>query len=195
MDPFNAIKSLNTAQGDYTFWSLQALENGGHTELAQLPFAIRILLESVLRQVDGHVITEADVVALAAWKPKDVAPPNIPFLPARVIMQDFTGVPAVVDLAAMRSALARMGGDPSMINPRVPVDLVIDHSVQVDFFASAEALQRNAEIEFQRGDSHRDANGEYKEPRRDIAQADAAVFFRFRLPAHPRQSPGLWAAL
>lgn len=150
MDPFNAIKSLNTAQGDNTFWSLQALENGGHTELAQLPFAIRILLESVLRQVDGHAITEADVVALAAWKPKDVAPPNIPFLPARVIMQDFTGVPAVVDLAAMRSALARMGGDPSMINPRVPVDLVIDHSVQVDFFASAEALQRNAEIEFQR---------------------------------------------
>jgi aconitate hydratase len=150
MDPFNTKKSLTTAQGDYTYWSLQALESASGMGLERLPFTIRILLESVLRQVNGREITEDYVLALAEWKPKDPSPANIPFLPARVIMQDFTGVPAVVDLAAMRSAVARMGGDPAKINPRVPVDLVIDHSVQVDFFASQEALQRNAELEFQR---------------------------------------------
>jgi aconitate hydratase len=150
VDPFGARRTLNSQLGDFTIWSLAALEQAGHTNLARMPFTIRILLESLLRQVNGHEILEDDVLALAAWQPQDHSPANIPFLPARVIMQDFTGVPAVVDLAAMRSALARMGGDPSKINPRVPVDLVIDHSVQVDFFATQEALQRNAEIEFQR---------------------------------------------
>jgi aconitate hydratase len=150
MDLFNTKKSLNIAQGTFAYWSLQSLDAAGGFGLGHLPFTIRILLESVLRQVNGREITEGDVQALAAWKPKNPSPSNIPFLPARVIMQDFTGVPAVVDLAAMRSAVARMGGNPSKINPRVPVDLVIDHSVQVDFFASQEALQRNAEIEFQR---------------------------------------------
>ncbi len=150
MDPFNAKRSLKIGGADYAYWNLRALEAAGLTDLARLPFTIRILLESVLRQVNSREISEEDVLALAAWKPNDPSPTNIPFLPARVLMQDFTGVPAVVDLAAMRSALARMGGDPTRINPRVPVDLVIDHSVQVDFFASPEALQRNAEIEFQR---------------------------------------------
>ncbi|MGH2628838.1 MAG: aconitase family protein, partial [Anaerolineales bacterium] len=102
------------------------------------------------RQVDGRAIRQEDVVALAGWKPQATARPDLPFLPARVLMQDFTGVPAIVDLAAMRAALARLGGDPKRINPRIPVDLVIDHSVQVDFFASPEAVRRNAEMEFQR---------------------------------------------
>ncbi len=150
LDPFGTRRRVQTKLGDFTFWSLIALEESGHTQLARLPYSIRILLESVLRQVNGCEITEADVLALAGWQPVQKSPANIPFLPARVIMQDFTGVPAIVDLAAMRSALARMGGDPKRINPQVPVDLVIDHSVQVDFFASQEALQRNAEIEFQR---------------------------------------------
>lgn len=150
MDPFGVLQILSSQLGDFTIWNLGALEKSGHINLARLPFSVRILLESLLRQVNGREILEEDVVALAGWQPKASSPANIPFLPARVIMQDFTGVPAVVDLAAMRSALARMGGDPAKINPQIPVDLVIDHSVQVDFFASQEALQRNAEIEFQR---------------------------------------------
>ncbi len=150
VDPLSTQKKLKTKDGEFTYWSLQALEAQGLAPVERLPFTIRILLESVLRQVNGREITIDDVHALAAWKPGVSSLANIPFLPARVLMQDFTGVPAVVDLAAMRSALARMGGDPAKINPQVPVDLVIDHSVQVDFFVSPEALQRNAEIEFQR---------------------------------------------
>jgi aconitate hydratase len=150
VDPLGVRKQLNSRLGDFTIWSLKALERSSQVGLAHIPFTIRVLLESVLRQVNDREITEEDVLTLANWKPKDPVPGNIPFLPARVLMQDFTGVPAVVDLAAMRSALARMGEDPTEINPRVPVDLVIDHSVQVDFFASQEAFQRNTEIEFQR---------------------------------------------
>ena len=150
VDPFAVQKHLRTKQGDVIIWSLPAYAEQDSIDLARLPFSIRILFESILRQVNGKEISEADVRALAAWSPNDPSPENIPFLPARVIMQDFTGVPAVVDLAAMRSALSRLGGDPARINPHVPVDLVIDHSVQVDFFASQEALQRNAELEFQR---------------------------------------------
>ncbi|MFN2147598.1 MAG: aconitate hydratase AcnA, partial [Anaerolineales bacterium] len=149
-DPFHARASLSTPSGIFTYWRLMALEQEGHTRLARLPFSIRVLLESVLRQANEREITQADVLALANWKADGAPRTNVPFQPARVIMQDFTGVPAVVDLAAMRSALARMGGRPEDINPRVPVDLVIDHSVQVDFFATPEALQRNADIEFQR---------------------------------------------
>ena len=149
-DPFHARATLATSKGEFIYWRLAALEEAGHTKLPELPYSIRVLLESVLRQVNEREFSQADVIALAGWKPKLTPRANVPFQPARVIMQDFTGVPAVVDLAAMRSALARMGGNPEDINPRVPVDLVIDHSVQVDFFASPEALQRNAEIEFRR---------------------------------------------
>jgi aconitate hydratase len=117
--------------------------------LRRLPFSIRILLEAALRQCNDREIKADDVQHIASWQPRGDRP-GIPFLPARVIMQDFTGVPAVVDLAAMRSAVHRLGGDPRKINPLVPVDLVIDHSVQVDFFATADALRRNAEMEFQR---------------------------------------------
>jgi aconitate hydratase len=149
-DPFVARRRLSTPAGEMIIYGLAALEQAGLTRLDRLPFSIRVLLESVLRQVDEKRIRSQDVRSVAAWQPGQRARPEIPFLPARVLMQDFTGVPAVVDLAAMRAALARLGGDPRRINPRIPVDLVIDHSLQVDFFASGEALRRNADIEFQR---------------------------------------------
>ena len=149
-DPFNAKSKLTTNAGELTIYRLDALENAGLTTISRLPYSIRVLLESVLRQVNEREIRSENVKNLAAWQPRSDSRTDVPFQPARVIMQDFTGVPAVVDLAAMRSALARLGGDPARINPQVPVDLIIDHSVQVDFFASSEALQRNAEIEFQR---------------------------------------------
>ncbi|MEN8242803.1 MAG: aconitate hydratase AcnA, partial [Chloroflexota bacterium] len=147
---FDAKATLNTAHGAYTVFRLDALEKAGITQLDKLPFSIRVLLEAALRQTNQIDITTAHVENLAAWQPKAAERQAMPFKPGRVVMQDFTGVPAVVDLAAMRSAMARLGGDPEEINPVIPVDLVIDHSVQVDFFASEDAAQRNAEIEFTR---------------------------------------------
>jgi aconitate hydratase len=149
-DYLGAREILKTASGPVTFYQLAALEKAGLTVIDRLPFSIRVLLEALLRQIDDRIISEDDVNALAAWKANSAHRPDVPFLPSRVIMQDFTGVPALVDYAAMRAELARQGGDPARINPLVPVDLVIDHSVQVDYFASPDALQRNAEIEFQR---------------------------------------------
>jgi aconitate hydratase len=150
-DAFGARSSIDTGQGKATIYRLSALEKAGlGASLSRLPFSIRVLLEAVLRNVDGELVTEQDVQNLVAWNapaPKDV---ELPYMPARVILQDFTGVPAVVDLAAMRAAVKRLGADPKRINPLVPVDLVVDHSVQVDVFASNDALQRNAEIEFGR---------------------------------------------
>ncbi len=148
-DFFKARNSLKVGKNEYVIYRLDALEKAQLTDLKRLPFSIRIMLEAALRQCNDKEITQEDVKNIASWKPKGERP-GIPFLPSRVVMQDFTGVPAVVDLAAMRSAVARLGGDPKKINPLVPVDLVIDHSVQVDFFATADALNRNAEIEFQR---------------------------------------------
>ena len=149
-DYFNSREDLKTSQSRYVYYSLANLEQQGLAWLDRLPFSIKVMLESVLRQCNEREIKQTDVVNLAGWKPNPTSRTPLPFRPARVIMQDFTGVPAVVDLAAMRSAIARLGGDPRKINPLVPVDLVIDHSVQVDFFASPDAFQRNAEIEFQR---------------------------------------------
>jgi aconitate hydratase len=148
-DLFKSRDLLKVGNKQYVIYRLQALEKAGLVKLGKLPFSIRVLLEAALRQCNGQEITREDVEHIASWTPAGVRP-GIPFLPARVIMQDFTGIPAVVDLAAMRTAIARLGGDPKSINPLVPVDLVIDHSVQVDFFANAEALQRNVEMEFQR---------------------------------------------
>ena len=148
-DFFNARDVIKVGDKEYVLYRLDVLEKAGLTSLRQLPFSIRIVLEAALRQCNDKEITQTDVKNIAAWTPKGLRP-GIPFLPARVLMQDFTGVPAVVDLAAMRSAVARLGGDPKKINPLVPVDLVIDHSVQVDFFATADALRRNTEVEFQR---------------------------------------------
>jgi len=148
-DFFKARELLKVGKKEYVIYRLDALEKAHLTELKRLPFSIRIMLEAALRQCNDREITRDDVRNIAAWKPQ-AERPGIPFLPARVVMQDFTGVPAIVDLAAMRAAVARLGGDPKRINPLVPVDLVIDHSIQVDFFATADALQRNTEIEFQR---------------------------------------------
>jgi aconitate hydratase len=148
-DFFNARDVLKVGDKEFVIYRLDALEKAGLTSLQKLPFSIRIVLEAALRQCNDNEITQQDVKNIAAWTPKSTRP-GIPFLPARVVMQDFTGVPAVVDLAAMRSAVARLGGDPERINPLVPVDLVIDHSIQVDFFATPDALTRNTEMEFQR---------------------------------------------
>jgi len=148
-DFFKARKKLKVGDKEYVIYRLYALEEAGLTSLEKLPFSIRIVLEAALRQCNDQEITQTDVINIAAWTPTGKRP-GIPFLPARVVMQDFTGVPAVVDLAAMRSAVARLGGDPKKINPLVPVDLVIDHSIQVDFFATIDALTRNTEMEFQR---------------------------------------------
>ncbi len=147
-DPFGARAVLKTKQGRFTYWSLPALEKQGLAAIPAMPFAIRILLEQALRQVDGFAVREEDVRTLCGWKQKGSR--EVPFKPARVVMQDFTGVPAIVDLAAMRDAMAALGGDPRRINPVIPVDLVIDHSVQVDRFASSGALAANAELEFTR---------------------------------------------
>ncbi|MEM7343770.1 MAG: aconitate hydratase AcnA [Chloroflexota bacterium] len=145
-----ARATFDTGNGSAYIYRLDALEKAGLGNITRLPFSIKVLLEAVLREVDGFTVTEEDVKNLAAWNAPAPAADEIPFKPARVILQDFTGVPAVVDLAAMRSAMARMGGDPQKINPVVPVDLVIDHSVQVDVFGQSIALERNAEIEFER---------------------------------------------
>ncbi|MBI3160740.1 MAG: aconitate hydratase AcnA [Chloroflexi bacterium] len=147
---FNAKDTLKTAHGEYSIYRLDKLEKDGLTKLSQLPFSIRIMLEAALRECNNRDVLEQDVRNLAGWQPQVAERVAMPFKPARVVMQDFTGVPAIVDLAAMRAAMARLGGDPRRINPVVPVDLVIDHSVQVDFFATPDAFQRNAEIEFVR---------------------------------------------
>ncbi len=131
-------------------YRLSKLAQDGIGLIDRLPFSIKVLLENALRNEDGHLFQAEDVVNLASWDANDHKPVEIPFSPARVILQDFTGVPSLVDLAALRSAMARMGGDPQKINPQVPVDLVIDHSVQVDVFGRADAIQRNSEIEFVR---------------------------------------------
>jgi aconitate hydratase len=148
-DLFKSRDVLKVGNKEYVIFRLDALEKAGLVKLSKLPYSIRIVLEAALRQCNDKEITQDDVKNIAAWTPKG-ARPGIPFLPGRVVMQDFTGVPAVVDLAAMRAAVARLGGDPKKINPLVPVDLVIDHSVQIDFFATADALNRNTEMEFLR---------------------------------------------
>lgn len=150
-DPFSARDTFKAPQGELGIYRLAKLEEAGLTKIAELPYSIRVLLEAVLRNCDGYVVTEDDVKSLAAWaKTKGKEPVEVPFKPARVVLQDFTGVPCVVDLAAMRSAMERLGGDPAKINPLVPVDLVIDHSVQVDHFLGDKALDLNTELEFER---------------------------------------------
>ena len=149
-DPFQARTSFDTGSGAADYYRLAALQDRGLCELANLPFSIRVLLESLLRNCDGHSVEQKDVENLAGWDAANPAKVEIPFKPARVVLQDFTGVPAVVDLAAMRAAMHRLGGDPKRINPLIPVDLVIDHSVQVDHFGSASALAANVDIEFER---------------------------------------------
>ncbi len=149
-NPFGSKSRLDTPAGSFVWNDLHALERAGLGSVARLPYSIRVLLESLLRNVDGFVVREEDVAGLMKWNAKKPAATEIPFSPGRVVLQDFTGVPAIVDLAAMRSAMQRMGGDPALVNPQVRCDLVIDHSVQVDAFGSATALTINAEREFER---------------------------------------------
>ncbi len=149
-NPFGAEASLSTAAGTVKYYRLRKLVDEGIGDIETLPYSIRVLLEACLRNVDGFVVSAEDVTNLANWNAAKPAEVEVPFKPGRVVLQDFTGVPAVVDLAALRSAMVRMGGDPKKINPLVPCDLVIDHSVQVDEFASRFALQKNVEIEFER---------------------------------------------
>ncbi len=147
---FGARGNIDTGNGQAVIYRLRQLADEGIGHIDRLPFSIKVLLENALRNQDGRHFTRDDVQNLASWDALNHNPVEIPFGPARVILQDFTGVPSLVDLAALRSAMARMGGDPQKINPTVPVDLVIDHSVQVDVFGQADALARNAEMEFVR---------------------------------------------
>src|SRR5947208_8408714 len=132
------------------FYSVPRLEKAGVGPVSKLPVSIRLVLESILRNCDGKKVSEASVRALANWQPNAVRTEEIPFVVARIVLQDFTGVPLLVDLAAMRAAVGRLGKNPKIIEPLVPVDLVVDHSVQVDFFGTADALQRNLDLEFER---------------------------------------------
>ena len=149
--PFDALSEFESTDGSKSrFADIGALERTGKCNLAEMPVSIRILLESALRKCDGFLVTEEDVIRIASWTP-DMTPSEIPFSPSRVILQDFTGVPAVVDIAALRDAMVEMGGDPSRVNPQVPVDLVVDHSVQVDVSGLfPNARERNLEIEYHR---------------------------------------------
>src|SRR5438309_6017953 len=150
-DEFKTLKKFDAGNGREGFLhSLPALEEQGIGKISRLPVSIRIVLESVLRNCDGKKARRKDVETLAKWKAKQPANEEIPFVVARIVLQDFTGVPLVVDLTAMRSAVERLGGDPKIIEPLVPVDLVVDHSVQVDFFGSQRALELNLDMEFKR---------------------------------------------
>ena len=149
-DSFGVKRTLETALGQVEYFSLDAFSEKGFPGVRRMPFSARVLLESILRSEDGFSVTRDHVEAMGNYNPAAPAKDELPFNPARVLLQDFTGVPSVVDLAAMRSAVERLGGNAARINPQLPVDLVIDHSVQVDFFNSSEALLRNAELEFSR---------------------------------------------
>src|SRR5687768_7700397 len=150
-DEFKTLQRFESGSGDNSYFhSIPALEQQGIGAISRLPVSIRIVLESVLRNCDGKKVRRKDVETLANWNARAPANEEIPFVVARIVLQDFTGVPLVVDLAAMRSAVKELGGDPKIIEPLVPVDLVVDHSVQVDFAGSAEALRLNMEMEFKR---------------------------------------------
>jgi len=147
-DPYQIKKLLNTKNGNFTYYSLPELEKQGHN-ISKLPFSIRILLENALRNFDDFAITKENIETILGWKPSG-SDKDIPFKPARVLMQDFTGVPAVVDIASLRAEIARKGKNPDEINPLIPVDLIIDHSVQVDYFGTEYAYKRNMDEEYKR---------------------------------------------
>jgi len=149
-DSFGTRTALSTGAGAVTIYSLIALEKRGFPNIPRLPYSLKILLENLMRNEDGRFVKQADIDALANWDVKSKALREISFMPARVLLQDFTGVPCVVDLAAMRDGIVRLGGDPNKVNPLQPVELVIDHSVQVDYFGQKDAFELNAELEFSR---------------------------------------------
>ena len=151
LDSFKCRKKLTVGTKSYHYFSLKQAEKNGLKGISKLPFSMKVLLENLLRFEDGRTVTKEDIVAVSKWlNNKGKTEKEIAFRPARVLMQDFTGVPAVVDLAAMRDAMTKLGGDPNKINPLVPVDLVIDHSVIVDEFGSSKSLKKNVDLEYQR---------------------------------------------
>ncbi|HEY4156755.1 MAG TPA: aconitase family protein, partial [Polyangiaceae bacterium] len=150
LDSFSTRSTLDVNGKQYTYFSLPKFAQASGKDVAKLPYSLRILLENLLRCEDGKAVVKKDVLALAAWNPKAEPDSEIAFHPARVVLQDFTGVPAVVDLAAMRDAMAKMGGDPAKINPLFPSELVIDHSVQVDSYGHANSLTLNTKNEYER---------------------------------------------
>src|SRR3954468_22389717 len=150
LNTFKTRIGLQSGGRTLQYYSLRALEAAGFPQVARLPYSLKILLENLLRNEDGRFVKPADIEALAGWDVKSSKQREISFMPARVLLQDFTGVPCVVDLAAMRDGIVRLGGDPNKVNPLQPVELVIDHSVQVDYFGQANAFQLNAELEFVR---------------------------------------------
>jgi aconitate hydratase len=143
-------KTLETLKGKVVMYDITKLEKDGIADIKKLPYSIKILTENLLRKMDGYIVSEEDVKEIANWKPSYGTPKEIPFHPARVLMQDYTGVPGIVDLAAMRDAVNDTGKDPKLINPLVPVDLIVDHSVQVDYFGSDDSLERNVDMEYKR---------------------------------------------
>jgi aconitate hydratase len=149
-NPFGAEAVLKTSSGEFKYFSLPKLAAKGFGQIDTLPFSMRVLLEACLRNVDGFLVNEDHVAQVAKWDAAKPQPIEVPFMVGRVVLQDFTGVPAVVDMAALRDAMIRMGGDPKKINPLVQCDLVIDHSVQVDFFGTSDSLQKNVDLEFER---------------------------------------------
>src|SRR5881296_275520 len=149
-DPLGALATLETSSGPVSYYRLDRLTELGLTDIGRLPFSVRVLLENLLRRLDGHIVTEEDVHALASWAPGSLSPRELPFLPARVLLQDLTGIRVVADLAALRSEVARRDGDPQRVNPEMPVDLVCDHSVQVDAFGMADAFRINVAREYER---------------------------------------------
>ncbi|RCX16224.1 aconitate hydratase [Fontibacillus phaseoli] len=151
-DFFSSSRTLEVGGKSYRYYDLQALEQLGLGKISKLPFSIKVLLEAAVRQFDGRAITEEHVKQIAGWSEGRDENKEIPFIPARIVLQDFTGVPVVVDLAAMRDTVKKAGGDPKQINPLVPVDLVIDHSVMVDAFGTPEALEYNMNVEFERNE-------------------------------------------
>src|SRR5690349_6760142 len=148
LDSFKCAKTLTVGAKTYIYYSLPEAEKHGLRGISRLPFSMKVLLENLLRNEDGRTITKEDIQGVAQWIKTKTSEREIAFRPARVLMQDFTGVPAVVDLAAMRDAMKQLGGDPNKINPQVPVDLVIDHSVAVTFFGNNQAFKKNVEEEY-----------------------------------------------
>ena len=150
MDHQNFIRRIDLNHNTLSIFDIQKLETKGVADIHRLPFSIKVLVENLLRKLDDTIVTERDLLAIAQWQKHYDEPPEIPYHPARVLMQDFTGVPAVVDLAVMRDAVRDMGGDPDMINPLVPVELVVDHSIQIDSFGTTDALKQNVAKEYER---------------------------------------------
>src|SRR5467141_3743439 len=150
LDSFKCRKFLKAGNRSYLYYSLPEAEKHGLRGISRLPFSMKVLLENLLRHEDGRTVTKDDIKAVAAWLKTKSSDHEIAFRPARVLMQDFTGVPAVVDLAAMRNAMQKLGGDAEKINPLVPVDLVIDHSVIVDNFGNNSAFKANVALEYER---------------------------------------------